>query len=313
MSRSAPRRPPWPSIAPPLPRLHPRWLAGLAVAALSVATWGAAQAAPTPGLSLRVPTQGVEGPVGSIAEGGVLEVPASQGTLALEVATSGASLVVELDGEVVATVDAPELTPVGVTVAPGDDAEEFLGPSRADAARWPAGFTFVSSSDLELGYDPSHTDQLVGIRFTDLGVPAGSRIAFAEVVFTADGPSDGRLRLMIDAERAAAAAGFVEDEAGEPTEALSSRTRTSSSLTWELEEAWRGGDRYTTPDLSAIVQEVVDLPAGTSTARCCCCSLPMSRGRRSAARSRPPSAIPPARPTSGSTSSPPAPPAPPSR
>jgi hypothetical protein len=256
MIRSAPRRPSWPSVAPLTQRLRPRWLAGLAVAALSVATLGAAQAAPATGLALRVTTPGVAAP----AEDGVLEVPASQGTLTLEAATSGASLVVELDGEVVATVDAPEITPVGVTVAPGDDAEEFLGPSRADAARWPAGFTFVSSSDLELGYDPSHTDQLVAIRFTDLGVPAGSRIAFAEVVFTADGPSDGPLRLVIDAERGPAAAGFVEDEAGEPTEALSSRPRTSVSRTWELEEAWRGGDRYATPDLSAIVQEVVDLP-----------------------------------------------------
>jgi outer membrane biosynthesis protein TonB len=260
MTALTPRRPYRSIAASPLPRLHRSCPIALAVIALSIAATAFSQATPTTALTLGLDDPEFAGVVGEIVEGTVVEVPAERGTISLGASTSGGSLVVELDGEVVAIVDAQDVTAVGVAAAAGDDAEEFLGPSLRDALRWPAGFTFVSSSDLELGYDPSHAEQLVGIRFTGLGVPAGARIAFAQVIFTADGGSDGLLHLTIEAERAPAAAGFAEDETAVPSESLSSRDRTSASLRWTLDEPWRGDERYATPDLSAIVQEVVDLP-----------------------------------------------------
>jgi hypothetical protein len=242
-----PPTPPW--LAAAL-RLH------LLVGLLAIVPLAGAQAAATGAPVVRITTPAEQ----VVADGAAAEIPAEAEEVGVEVAAAGVgSFVLELDGVVVATVDAPSATAIDVPVAAGGDAEEFLEPSRADPVRWPTGFTYVSSSDLEFGHDPSHGDQVVAVRFVDLGIPAGARILWAEVVFTADGRSDGELRLLVWGERAADGAPFVEDAAREPSGGLSSRARTDATVPWSLEEAWRAGERYATPDLSAIVQEVVDL------------------------------------------------------
>jgi hypothetical protein len=145
--------------------------------------------------------------------------------------------------------------------APSDDAEEFLVPSLLDPQRWPAGYTFVGSSDLELGFDPTHGLQLVGLRFVGVDVPVGATIDSAVVSFRADGASDGVVSLQVYGQRSAAAVTFAESDERAGSRDLGTRPRTSTVVAWSTDEPWAPGRRYTTPDIAAIVQEIVDLDA----------------------------------------------------
>ncbi|GAG40004.1 unnamed protein product, partial [marine sediment metagenome] len=81
-----------------------------------------------------------------------------------------------------------------VLVAQGnDDAEEHLneGPGNMD----------LGSSDLELGSEGGGADnQLIGIRFQDLPLPAGSTIESASIQFTTKEPDDEATSLVIFGE-----------------------------------------------------------------------------------------------------------------
>jgi hypothetical protein len=148
---------------------------------------------------------------------------------------------------------------VVVAIASGaDDAEEFLAPSLHRPELWPAGYTFVDSGDLELGFDPTHGPQLVGLRFVDVEVPPGATIERATVTFTADGASDGPLTLRVFGQRSGSAEAFVGSPDGSGTRDLSTRPGTETVMTWTITERWSSGARYATPDLGPIVQEIVD-------------------------------------------------------
>jgi hypothetical protein len=148
---------------------------------------------------------------------------------------------------------------VVVAIASGaDDAEEFLAPSLHRPELWPAGYTFVDSGDLELGFDPTHGPQLVGLRFVDVEVPPGATIERATVTFTADGASDGSLTLRVYGQRSGSAEAFVGSPDGSGTRDLSTRPGTETVMTWTITERWSSGQRYATPDLGPIVQEIVD-------------------------------------------------------
>lgn len=190
-----------------------------------------------------------------------------------------------LNGSEIAVADAPpfELAftldedgtlriPVGATslgvyetaVSSGvDDAEQFLEPSGADPDRWPGGYTYLSSSDLELGSDPDHARQIVGLRFPAVEVPAGATVTSAEVVFTAQGQSDGTPRVTVRALAADDAAPFEPDPEGEGSRGLETRRSGTASATWTFDgdDPWIDGSEHPSPDLAAIVQEVVARPS----------------------------------------------------
>jgi hypothetical protein len=252
-----------PSPVPRISRRHPLTRRLAAFAMVSYLCVGLAQSPSTADLTLRMVEPGLAGRDLTVRDGDTVELPAGSSRLRAEV-MSGIedvrSFVFAIDGIAVTTVDRAMAGSIERLVVRGeDDAEEFLAPSALDAERWPTSYTFVTSSDLELGYDPSHTHQLVGVRFDSIGVPPGSRITSAEVTFTADGRSEGDLVLGVWAERSPSGASFVEDEDGVGSGGLSSRPRTTASTRWSIDERWASGTRYATPDLSALVQEVVDL------------------------------------------------------
>jgi hypothetical protein len=245
------------------PRCVPsRWVV-FAIVLMLWTTHSSAQVQPVTGLYVRAEVPGASSTPTFVRDGGTVEVPMGVSRLRLEVPTGitdAGSLVFALDGEVVATVDAVSDGVLEVPVASGeDDAEEFVTPSSADPERWPASWTYVTSSDLEFGYDPSHGDQVVAVRFQDLAVPAGVRIVRAEAAFTADGTSDGPLTLTVSAERSSDPTVFVEDPDGQSSGGLSRRPRTQATVAWVPEDPWRSGARYVTPNLSEIVQEVIGL------------------------------------------------------
>lgn len=170
-----------------------------------------------------------------------------------------ASLALALDGRPLATLDvpAPTLREIVATIAEGaDDAEQFLEASRADGDRWPQGYTYASSSDLEFGYDPDHAAQLVGVRFRDLEVPAYADFERVELRFTARGDSDGALSLAIHGTPVDGEAAWTQDPDAIGRAGLSALERTLAVVPWAPADVWRDGDLVVTPDLAPLTREL---------------------------------------------------------
>lgn len=129
-------------------------------------------------------------------------------------------------------------------VARADDAEERG-----------SGSVKIGDSDLELGYDGSYR-QTVGVRFRGVQIPDGATIVAAWIQFTADEAKKGTASLTV--------AGHDADNAGAFTTAsrnLSSRPRTTATVPWGPPPWSAVGARTAdqrTPDLSGVVQEIVD-------------------------------------------------------
>jgi hypothetical protein len=135
-------------------------------------------------------------------------------------------------------------------MASSDDAEEF----NTDTS------VHLGSSDLELTHDS--TDQTVGMRWTDLNIPAGSTITTAYIQFSAKESQSTPTSLTIRAQAADNASTFQATNGD-----ISTRTRTASSTAW-APVAWTSGEvgaNQRTPDLATAVQEVVSRPGWTAS------------------------------------------------
>ena len=124
-----------------------------------------------------------------------------------------------------------------------DDAEERI--SNGDISR--------GSSDLELGRDGSR-DQIVGMRFTNVIVPSGATITNAYIEFTVDETDSGTANFTIYGEDANDPPNFSSSD-----DDISDRTQTSASVSWNNVPNWTSvGATHQTPDISSIIQEIVD-------------------------------------------------------
>ena len=138
-------------------------------------------------------------------------------------------------------------TPVtvqAVVASASDDAEERSGNS-----------VDLGSTDLELVTDGSVV-QTVGVRFGGVAVPQGAQVTAASIQFQDDEVSTDATSLTIRGQAADDAATFTSTTAN-----VSGRPRTSASTGW-VPPAWNTRDErgpaQRTPDLSAVVQEVVN-------------------------------------------------------
>jgi hypothetical protein len=136
--------------------------------------------------------------------------------------------------------------------------ERSVAASSDDAEEKPSGSVGLGSSDLELVVDGS-TQQTVGVRFTNVQVPAGVAIVSAYIQFQVDEVSTGSgSSLTIWAQDA-------DDPATFSTTAfnVSSRPRTDAAATW-APPAWdtvgQAGPGQRTTDLSELVREVIERP-----------------------------------------------------
>jgi hypothetical protein len=149
------------------------------------------------------------------------------------------------------TVNALLPVTVEVRVAAGtDDAEE-----RA------TGSMYISSSDLELVLDKDN--QTVGMRFVGVSIPQGATIQNAYVQFTADKAGSDSTSLTVVGQDTDDAATFSASINGD----ISSRVKTSAEVDWPNVPVWAKGAAGTaeqTPDLSSVIQEIVDRPGWTS-------------------------------------------------
>jgi len=161
------------------------------------------------------------------------------------------------DGELTTSDDATIVIKQGVEIrvtASSDDAEERLA----------TGKMFLTGADLDFGTDAgsnSTFDQLVGMRFSGLGIPSGATIDNAYLQFRADETDSVATSLTIRAEDADNSQAFSSAKHD-----LSSRTLSTSSVAWSP-PAWTKNDAgldQRTPDLSAVVQDIVDRPGWLS-------------------------------------------------
>nr|MBV6630769.1 VWA domain-containing protein [Oceanococcus sp. HetDA_MAG_MS8] len=127
-----------------------------------------------------------------------------------------------------------------------DDAEERLN----------NGQVLLSSNDLELGRD-GRREQLVGLRFNDIQIPQGGTVSEAVLTFTAKNRSSGNSSLRITAENTGDASGFSSSR-----DSISDRYagRAPGSVSWNPENWTNRNGTYDSPDISALLQAVVNRP-----------------------------------------------------
>ena len=140
------------------------------------------------------------------------------------------------------------------------------------------GFLKMHSSDLELGdadffdflemepmygfFDPMLEDQKVGLRFQNVQIPQGATITSAYLSFTVDETSSQNTSVTIFGEAADDAAPFAEWGFFD----LSSRPLTNASVDWNIPAWTQVGAPQQSPDIKAIVQEIVNRPGWSAGA-----------------------------------------------
>jgi hypothetical protein len=132
----------------------------------------------------------------------------------------------------------------------GDDVEEYV--SSHDM--------YVDSSDLEMPYEDTGaaagSEQVIGLRWI-VPVPKGAKITKAYVEFVCDESKGGTdpVNLIIEGQLAPNAAAFTTASAD-----VTSRARTTTQVKWAFPNWTGAGQKAQSPDLAALLQEIVDQP-----------------------------------------------------
>ena len=93
-----------------------------------------------------------------------------------------------------------------------------------------------------------------GLRYQDVNIPRGAIITKAFLRFNSEGFNADASELTIRAEAIGDSAEFSTSSAN-----ISSRTTTSNEVEWSSDNNWPvSGETVTTPDITAVIQEVVD-------------------------------------------------------
>ncbi len=161
------------------------------------------------------------------------------------------------DGE---TSSADEVT-VTATGAGGTSAIDVrVAAGSDDAEESASGAVSLASTDLELVNDGS--DQVVGIRFNGLAIPRGAPIVNAYVQFAVDEATTGTAALTVAGSAADSPPTFTALSGD-----VSKRARTVASVAWSPPDWPTVGavaSAQRTPNLGAVIQEIVDRPGWSS-------------------------------------------------
>ena len=114
----------------------------------------------------------------------------------------------------------------------------------------------LNSADLDIGAG------LVGIRFTDLGIPAGAEITSAFIQFNAFENGDAATNVTIAGELSTGAVQFAVIDNN-----ISDRPLTTASVPWSPGPwvAGQSGPNQRTPDITSVVQELVNQDGWTTS------------------------------------------------
>jgi hypothetical protein len=134
--------------------------------------------------------------------------------------------------------------------ASSDDAEEEVETGTMES---------MTSSDLELGYEDGTIPQFVGCRWAGIPSPQGATITEAWVQFSADSVGAAQhalpVSVIIEGELSPGPATFTTNIGGRP--------KTAASVVWDIPE-WLTthamGPEERSPDISSVIQELVDQP-----------------------------------------------------
>lgn len=132
--------------------------------------------------------------------------------------------------------------------ATDDDAEQ-------DNSIFLAGGTTTNNADLDLGfgYEGGFDKTIVGLRYPDINIPSGAVITNAYIEFTANSSESGGCNMDIYIEANDNASAYQST-----FQNLSNRTVYNSLVDWNGVSNWTNNQTYQTPDLSSIVQLVID-------------------------------------------------------
>lgn len=125
-----------------------------------------------------------------------------------------------------------------------DDAEEYQTSDKR-------GYMYLNSSVLEMTLKGS-TRQMIGLRFRKITIPQNATITNAYITFRANANTNNATSLQIAMQNAANPSTFTKDYFN-----ISSRTSTSS-VAWNTISSWSEKQYYDTPNLSTLVQQIVD-------------------------------------------------------
>ena len=144
---------------------------------------------------------------------------------------------------------------IKIAIAYGeDDAEEYMV-SGSDS-----GYVDLTSSDLELCTEGDDEQQVIGLIFRNIKIPASATIDNAYIQFTCDDDDNQEGPLPIDIHGIAEAnvSPFVESVFN-----ISHRVNTTATVNWQA-PIWavkeEKGPDQATPNLKTIVQEIIGLP-----------------------------------------------------
>ena len=167
----------------------------------------------------------------------------------------------DANGQFYFNILAPDIPSTLIENIPGnaDDAVENL---TCYGCALSVGSVIDDDLKINFGGDPSGQngeDLLVGLRFAGINIPSGAVVQSASIDFTAfpDGASNTSPTIMqIYGEDIDDAPSF--DNA--ITFDISSRVKTDNFASWFNISEWQLDSVYTTPDLSTILQEIIDRP-----------------------------------------------------
>jgi len=194
------------------------------------------------------PVKDIDSITSSSSIGGVTARIAASSDDAQENTTSN---VVTLDSEFVnMTTEISGLGAVDQRISQtSDDGEE-----RAN------GTMYLNSSDLEL-MDDGGGLQKIGLRFPDVSIPTGATIISAQIEFAIDEIDNGAVSINIFGES-------VDTGTFSDANNVSGRTKTGASSLWALTgNSPAVGQTLTTPNFSAVVQEIVSDAAWNTTTK----------------------------------------------
>jgi len=144
-----------------------------------------------------------------------------------------------------------ECLPISTLLEIGE--EVFYSPSEStDDAYINLSFIYTDSEEIRVGNQLSQSLR-AGIRFQGVAIPQGSTILSANLRLTVNGVATGTVcNVKIRAEDSDSAAAFSD------LSDFTSRAETSAGVDWDNLGAYGLGDLVSTPNISAVIQEVID-------------------------------------------------------
>ncbi len=182
------------------------------------------------------------------------DLPNGAGTLYLDVRYQNASASWFSNGnwpdaEIPVTINGSAGQPIGISISQGSD----------DGGTNPTPCTFsATDNEVYLGECIGGGNITSGFRFNNVQIPSGAHIDSAYITFTVDGPYSVPVNVRIYGDNTANSQTFSDSNPP------SNRPPTGDSVAWNIPstDVWSLGETRNTPDLSQVIQDIVDPGTG---------------------------------------------------